>query len=178
MIKKTVKVVSCFRWRLLTTCLHLGLNNKMGSSWPTSSAVPVDPYTTAVLHLSVFTFTPDWHYLFSYFLLSRSFLDHEKIKKYYCYIPLTQKDISLGGFITFSNLCRGSKNKVFQTVLRIHDILGWIRIRGFMPLTNGSWFGSCYIRHWPSKCQQKTNFLTQFFLLITFWSYIDIILQR
>ncbi len=24
-------------------------------------------------------------------------------------------------------------------------------------------FGSCYFRHWPSKCQQKTNFLTQFF---------------
>ncbi len=27
-------------------------------------------------------------------------------------------------------------------VLRIHDILGWIRIRGSMPLTNGSGFGS------------------------------------
>ncbi len=23
--------------------------------------------------------------------------------------------------------------------------------------------GSCYFRHWPSRCQQKTNFLTQFF---------------
>ncbi len=30
-------------------------------------------------------------------------------------------------------------------VLRIHDILVWIRIRGSMPLTNGS--GSCYFRH-------------------------------
>jgi hypothetical protein len=29
--------------------------------------------------------------------------------------------------------------------------------------------GSCYFRHWPSRFQQKTNFLTQFFLLITFW---------
>ncbi len=29
--------------------------------------------------------------------------------------------------------------------------------------------GSCYFRHWPSRCQQKTNFLTQFFLLITFF---------
>ncbi len=38
--------------------------------------------------------------------------------------------------------------------------------------------GSCYFRHWPSRCQQKTNFLTQFFLLITFWSYIYIIFQR
>ncbi len=27
-------------------------------------------------------------------------------------------------------------------VLRIHDILGWIRIRGSMPLTNGSGSGS------------------------------------
>ncbi len=26
-------------------------------------------------------------------------------------------------------------------VLRIHDILGWIRIRGSMPLTDGSGFG-------------------------------------
>ncbi len=37
------------------------------------------------------------------------------------------------------------------TVLRIHDILGWIRIRirGSMPLTNGSGFGSgsFYFRH-------------------------------
>ncbi len=38
--------------------------------------------------------------------------------------------------------------------------------------------GSCYLRHWPSRCQQKTNFLTQFFLLLTFWSYIYIIFQR
>ncbi len=30
-------------------------------------------------------------------------------------------------------------------VLRIHDILVCIRIRGSMPLTNGS--GSCYFRH-------------------------------
>ncbi len=38
-------------------------------------------------------------------------------------------------------------------VLRIHDILGWIRIRiwirGSMPRTNGS--GSCFFRHWPSQ---------------------------
>jgi hypothetical protein len=30
------------------------------------------------------------------------------------------------------------KRTVLETVLRIHDILGWIRIRGSMPLTNGS----------------------------------------
>ncbi len=44
-----------------------------------------------------------------------------------------------------------------KAVLRIHDILGWIRIRirGSMPLTNGSGSdpdpdpgsGSCYFRH-------------------------------
>jgi hypothetical protein len=38
---------------------------------------------------------------------------------------------------------------MFGTVLRIHDILVWIRIRGSMPLTNGSGSGfgsgSCYI---------------------------------
>jgi hypothetical protein len=38
--------------------------------------------------------------------------------------------------------------------------------------------GFCYFRHWPSRCQQKTNFLIQFFLLSTFWSYIYIIFQR
>ncbi len=65
-----------------------------------------------------------------------------------------------------------------KSVFRIHNIFGWIRIRirGSMPLTNGS--GSCYFRHWPSRCQQKTNFLTHFFLLITFWRYIYIIFQR
>jgi hypothetical protein len=53
-------------------------------------------------------------------------------------------------------------------MFRIHDILVWIRIqiRRSMPLTNGS--GSCYFCHWPSRCQQKTNFLTQFFLLSYF----------
>ncbi len=64
---------------------------------------------------------------------------------------------------------------VHFSVFRIHDILVWIRIRGSMPLTNGSGSGSCYCRHWPSRCQQKSNFLTQFFLLVTFWRYIYII---
>ncbi len=35
--------------------------------------------------------------------------------------------------------------------------------------------GSFYFRRWPSRCQQKTNFLTQVFLLMTFWSYFYII---
>ncbi len=37
--------------------------------------------------------------------------------------------------------------------------------------------GSCYFRHCPSRWQQKTNFLSQFFLLITFWRYIYIIFK-
>ncbi len=53
--------------------------------------------------------------------------------------------------------------KTLPTVLRILDILVWIRIwiRGSRPLTNGSGFGSgcgsgsCYFRHSPSRCQQK-----------------------
>ncbi len=59
-----------------------------------------------------------------------------------------------------------------EPVLRIHDILGWIRIliwiRGSMPLTNGSGSGSCYFRHRPSRCQQKTIFLFYFFCLLLF----------
>jgi hypothetical protein len=40
---------------------------------------------------------------------------------------------------------------LFSAVLRIHDVLVWIqiriRIRGSMPLTNGSGFGSFYFHH-------------------------------
>ncbi len=46
--------------------------------------------------------------------------------------------------------------------LRIREILVRIRIRGSIPLTNGSGFGSCYFRQWPSRRPQKN-----FFLLIT-----------
>ncbi len=68
-------------------------------------------------------------------------------------------------------------------VLRIHDILGgsgsadpflWLMDPDSDP-DPGS--GSFYFRHWPSRCQQKTN-LTKFFLLMTIWSYIYIIFQR
>ncbi len=51
------------------------------------------------------------------------------------------------------------------TVLRIHDILVWIRVS--MTLTDGS--GSCYFRHWPSRRQQKIIFpLKSFFCLLLF----------
>ncbi len=45
---------------------------------------------------------------------------------------------------------------------------------GSMSLPSGS--GSCYFRHWPSSCQQKTN-LKKVFLLNNFWKYIYIIFQ-
>ncbi len=52
----------------------------------------------------------------------------------------------------------------FQQVFRTNDILVWIRIRGSMPLTNGSGFGSgsCYFHHWSSRCQQKTVWIKVF----------------
>ncbi len=59
-----------------------------------------------------------------------------------------------------------------KAVLRIHDILGWIRIqiRESMPLTNGSgyWIRILLFSSLTFKIQQKLIFLTQFFLLITF----------
>ena len=61
------------------------------------------------------------------------------------------------------------KNK-FEPVFRIHDILAWIqiRIRGSMPLTNGSGFGcgSCYFRQRPLRHQQKTIFQKYVCLMI------------
>ncbi len=64
-----------------------------------------------------------------------------------------------------------------QPVLRIHDILGWIRIRirGSMPLTNGSGFGSgfgsgSWIRILPFssltfKMPAKNTIFSAYFLL-------------
>ncbi len=67
------------------------------------------------------------------------------------------------------------------TVFRIHDILVWIRIRGSMPLSNGSGSGcgsgSFYFHHWPSRYHLKTNFLKKAFLYITFWKYLYIIFK-
>jgi hypothetical protein len=51
-----------------------------------------------------------------------------------------------------------------------HFVLVLIRILGSVPLTNRS--GSCFLRQWPSRCKRK------FFLLISFWRYIFIILHR
>ncbi len=53
--------------------------------------------------------------------------------------------------------CVHSSLVLIQPVLRIHDILGWIRIRGSMPLTSGSGSGSgsCYFRHLTFKIPAK-----------------------
>ena len=62
-------------------------------------------------------------------------------------------------WIRIYNLITDPDRQHWKPMLRIHDILGWIRIRiqirGSMPLTNGS----CYFRHWPSRCQRNTNFV-------------------
>ncbi len=47
-----------------------------------------------------------------------------------------------------------------RAVLRIHDILGWIRIRGSMPLAN--WSGSCYFCHDLQNASKKLVFYTIF----------------
>ncbi len=60
-------------------------------------------------------------------------------------------------------------------VMWIRDILVRIRIRGYVPLTNGSWFGSCYFLPWPSKRQQNTFFPAYDFLKI---QYIYILFLR
>ncbi len=68
----------------------------------------------------------------------------------------------------------------FQSVLRIHGILVWIRIRGYMPLTNGAGSGSksCNFRQ-NLQGANKIKFKQKFFLLLTtFLRYIYIIFQR
>jgi hypothetical protein len=77
---------------------------------------------------------------------------------------------------TLGSTRRSRVSRVYFTMFLIHDILMWIRIRGSMPLTidpnPGS--GSCYFRHWPSRCLQKLIFKQFFFLLLfedTFTSF-------
>jgi len=61
------------------------------------------------------------------------------------YTVLKQKSKTALGFYCFVTFYDFLSLK--NAVLRIHDILGWIRIRGSMPLTNGSGSGSFYFRH-------------------------------
>ncbi len=59
-------------------------------------------------------------------------------------------------------------------------VRSWIRIPGFIPLTNvsgsdsGSGSGDYFFCQWPSRWQLKIIFFLHF-LLLTFWSYIYII---
>ncbi len=76
-----------------------------------------------------------------------------------------------GHVVTFNIINRDELTRIpglrrlCKPVLQIYDILVWIRIRiwirASMTLNNGSGSrfgsGSCYFRHWSSRCQQKTN---------------------
>ena len=55
--------------------------------------------------------------------------------------------------------CRGPRKK---PVMRMHEILVRIRIRGSLPLTNGFGFGSCSFHQWTSRHQQKVFCLLHF----------------
>ncbi len=66
---------------------------------------------------------------------------------------------------------------IVKAVLRIHDILGWIRvrIRGFIPLTNGSGSWIQILDPDPAifvidlqDASKKLIFLTQFFCILLF----------
>ncbi len=67
---------------------------------------------------------------------------------------------------------------IIPPVLRIHDILVWIRIRGSMPPTNGSGSrfgsGSCFFHHWPTRRRQKIlkKFLCILIFECTFTSFV------
>jgi hypothetical protein len=60
----------------------------------------------------------------------------------------------------------------FKAVLRIHYILGWIRIRiwilGSMPLTDGSRSGSCILVIDLQDASKKLIFYYNFFCLLLF----------
>ncbi len=71
-------------------------------------------------------------------------------------------------FWAFAQLIRAMCPALAKTVTFWYQVR--IRIRGSVPLTNGS--GSCYFRTWPSRSQ--TIFL-KVLLLITFWRYIYIL---
>ncbi len=49
-------------------------------------------------------------------------------------------------------------------MLRFRDILVRIRIRGSVPLVNGSGSGCCYFHQWPSRRQKKIS--SDFFCLL------------
>jgi hypothetical protein len=64
------------------------------------------------------------------------------------------------------------KSVKYQPVLRIRDILVRIRIRRFVPLTNGSGLGSCYFRQWPSRW--RWSFFACYFLKLHLHHFLKI----
>jgi hypothetical protein len=67
----------------------------------------------------------------------------------------------------FILVVKNSEITVLKLVLCSHSlhtsILLRIRIRGSVPLTNGSGYGSCYFRQWPSRRKLKIIFFLSFF---------------
>jgi hypothetical protein len=49
----------------------------------------------------------------------------------------------------------GFESAWLKAVLRIRDSVVWIRIHGFLPMTNGSGSGILLFSQWPSRGQQK-----------------------
>ncbi len=79
----------------------------------------------------------------------------------------------LAAGLTMAKLEQHSHARYRYAVFRTHDILDpclWLMDPDPDP-------GSCFFRHWPSRCQQKTIFVQTFFLLITVRRYIYIIFQ-
>jgi hypothetical protein len=71
-----------------------------------------------------------------FFLVVFFFLGGVWVFWFFIYLPRRE----FLGFFQFQEYFKVHPD--FKSVLRIHDILGWIRIRGSMPLTNGSGSGS------------------------------------
>ncbi len=86
-----------------------------------------------------------------------------------CYLPTaTDKGIS--------EPKQNQHTKHFHTVLRIHDILVWIRIRGSMHLTNGSGSGQSFsayyflkilLHHFSKVKSQKEDKTVEIMVLLT-----------
>jgi hypothetical protein len=90
-----------------------------------------------------------------------------------CYNPSTCQFLYKVWIFLFLAVCTNGKRRRFLAVFRIRDILVRIlnRIRGSVPLTNGSGFasvgsGSSSFRQWPSRHQPRIMF--SLFLLTTF----------
>ncbi len=78
-----------------------------------------------------------------------------QIWKKHCVLNLLSKSTSLPIALPFSHEVPFIIKSFLKPVLRIRNILVRIRIRGSIPLTNGSGSWSCYFSQCPSRRQQK-----------------------